>query len=480
MENEKPYKVKLYNKLTLTCKSEKSDIDNYINKFILAVIGYKPNAESLLLAKDEDYLCPILCIFKALLFLNNHSFKFHDKTIHYFNQAKTNSKELITDHNIILEEWEENWITILERILSYNFEGALELFEKNGKKFPNDLLSFKIGMTIALLSGNKNYLKLLGELHYSYEDNLKDPNFIGVYSFILEELCMFDQSEYWVKLGLELDLNNVWTQHVYSHIMYQTNRIEESIAYLENNKSTWETYGNNFIVKHINWHQAIGYLESEKYEEAIEIIDKIITYDFQEAECPMAIIGFIIRVYLRTESTKFIKRPWIDKLLRYLSNLEIYTKHFLFDALAVWFISYVQNYLSYESSFKDIFQDKSYTDLLNNVLDTIKNNVKSDLIQNSNLKFFLENDYLNIIEAMKQFGELKFEKCLSLLEKEGNSILKIGGSDEQIYVLFEIQIFCALKCNNKDTFNVLYEKYFSEHLSNLKVIQKWKKTIEQI
>lgn len=474
VENEIMYKKRIYNNLVLTTNDEAAvDI---VERFIIKIIGYKPNVCEILDSR-EDLQCPILYIFKALLFLNDHRFTFNPKVHAYFELA-SKMKEELKINNVELESWEDNWFDFVNAMINNKQEKVNEIFLKNSEQNPNDLIGFKTGMVFGLYNGDKIYMKKLSDEHYKYKDNHENSYFIGIYSFILEELKMFEESEKWVKKGLEMDLKNIWIQHVYTHIMYQTNRVKESINFLEKHKHMWKENASNFIHKHIKWHLAIAYMEQEEYSKSNEIIDHILTHHFEEAECPLAILGYILRMYIRNQkdlngvigNDRLI--IWYNILLPYLSNLEIYTKHLLFDVLAVWLMSYLIN-IHY------VHKDIDLKQILQSVLAKIEENVSSNIVANSATKDYFQINYIKILQGMKLFGEENYSKALDILITHEEAFWKIGASDEQLYVLFEAELFSAFQCGDRANFNRLIKFIFGDQLEQLLYIRKLESAVNK-
>ena len=280
MENN--FKYSIFNNLIITTNNKSVSIS--CSDFILKVIGYKPGANFILSLKVDDIICPILNIFKALLYINIHSFKLDENVQYYISKAKEDKLTFNKKLNIKLEDWEDNLISILDNHVQRKSSKVKELLIQNAKNNPKDLLSFKLGMVIGLYSGDKEFLSMLSSLSY-HEDNLEDPHFIGIYAFIKEELREFSESEKWVVKGLSMSTENIWLQHVYAHVMYQTDRIDQSIEFMVSKKPLWDEHCNNFLNKHLKWHLAICYLEKEDFGGSNELFEEIINCPFEESEC---------------------------------------------------------------------------------------------------------------------------------------------------------------------------------------------------
>jgi hypothetical protein len=463
----KNYKHEIYNGLVLTSNS--SDMIEITSDFIQKVTGYKPKLSSILLVDETKFVCPMLCIYKSLIYINKHAFSFDESMFKLLQLAKDYKEQLMAE-KIFLENWENNWIEILENILNRKNEAVLHLLLRNAEENPNDLLALKVGQVLGLYSGDKEFLDKYSNLFFRFEPNHKNANFLGLYSFILEELKRYEESEKWIKIGMEIDPFNIWLEHNLAHVMYATDRIDESIQFLESQQNKWEEHANFFIKKHIKWHLAIALMEEERYNESDEIIENICTYEFEEAECPLAILGYILRKFIRQDSFSGIKQLWVDILISYFKNYEIYTKHLLFDCMAIWLIDYcVCNKV-------DSIQlnSPSGSILLEECCQKIESNIKYLECEN---KEFFQVHFMNILDGMKCFAEGKHQEALQYFLKAEDKFFKIGASDEQMFVLFEIELFLCMKCKDKENFNRIVNDVFGKNLEKLLYIKKLKEYI---
>jgi hypothetical protein len=459
-------KYPIYRNLIVT--SENKDIANSVSEFIMRIVGYKPKPGFIKEIDSElNFLCPILNVFKAMLHLDYHSFQMHEGVSYYLNIAKKQKSEMKEKYGHELESWENNWINLIEHIVNKSFSKIYEVLFQNAKENPHDMLAFKVGMVMGLYSGDKEFLKSYAELFHKHEENHCDGNFIGVYSFIKEECREFEESEKWVSKGMEIAPNNIWIQHVLAHIMYQTDRVDESIQFLESKKYMWEENASNFVYKHINWHLAIGYLEQGDYEKSNKILEEIISKPFEESECVLAILGYIIRVYIRSNGNlqeASYNKKWNQLIFDYLKNLKIYTHHLLFDALAIWFLTYFSK------------QNEQINELLSSVLKQIEENVESQHISNDHREYY-KNYYLKILKAMKSFGDEDYKDTVDLLKGCESAIWRIGASDEQLFVLFEVELYSSYKSKDKENFDRMIKDIFGEQMGKLAYVKKFQKNL---
>ncbi len=465
--NSIEYKYKIYQqRLILTTSNE--EMSKVCDIFIKKFVGYKPEINFIFnYFTNLKQLCPMINIFKALMCISHHSFKLNSKVVEYFNKAKEVVSELL-NFGVKIEPWEESWIDIINIIVNKKPSDLKEKLLEHAKKYTFDIMVFKYGMVIGLYSGSKQYMKNLAEIYSGDQENFKDANFLGTLAFIYEELGNFKQSESIVKIGLELDETSIWLHHVNAHIMYQTDRVEESIMYFENKKHLWRENSNNFLFKHLKWHLAVAYLEQEEFEKSLDIIKEIIEFPFEESECLLAILGFIVRLFIRLEGSieNTGIHKWDQKILSYLNNLEIYTSHLLFDILAIWYLNKM-THTEYSQEAKKI---------LENTKAQIEENISSSNIS-AETKTYYENTYINLIKALSLFAEGEYDESSKILHSEEQQIWKIGASDEQLIVLFEIELYCAYKTSNLSEFNRIKKEIFGDKLSNLKYIKKFQKNL---
>jgi hypothetical protein len=429
MEIDKLNKHTSFNGLKVT--SLDRTMGTVIEKFIDNIVGYKPNARFIIKYQNESP-CPILNIFRAFSYIGTHSCKLHEKLLENFQIAQK-EREALENHGVMLEDWEANWFEIFSEIVNgYRYSNLKKLFIKNGKNNPNDLISLQVGMVFGLYNGDKSAMKELVDLHALYSENNNNAGFCGIAAFVYEELKDLDKSQEFINKGQKLCSTNIWIHHVYIHVLYTDNKIKESIDYLENTKHLWDTYCNTFLNKHIRWHLAVVYLEIGEYDKGNKLINKICKNPFDEAECGLSILGYIIRLFLN--SKEFIIndeiQSWIDVMLKYFLKKDIYTCHLLFDALAFWLMSFTDN-----------------VDLLNTSMQALESNIET--IKDEERKVYLKTHYINILKGVICFGKQEFDNTLKYLIKEEEAITRIGASNEQLQVLYEIELYCCQKLNDE-------------------------------
>ena len=283
----------------------------------------------------------------------------------------------------------------------------------------------------------------------------KDILFINTKSFVLEETGKYAETESLLLEGFKIDSTNVWLQHIYAHICFDTNQIMKSIEFLKNFTHTW-IKKNEFLSIHIKWHYAIAHLESNNNQLMLvgnSLIDEIIlsTTKINDTEFSLAILGYIMRLYFRGHAYIFPK--WIKLLISFISKKEFYVKHWINDVYAIWLLSHI-------NINKDLFnQITEISDgLMTEILAQI--DIHIDLYQCNETKVFLCNTYKNIILAMILLGKNDYETALIIFKKYEKNIIGLGGSDEQRILVYEAIIYCALKADNKDYAKYLKMKYF--------------------
>jgi hypothetical protein len=432
-------KHKICNELIITSYCAKLAQD--CGKFIEIVASYKKNPAFIIDIEDGP-ICPMLYIGKALLYLSHHSYKLHDNVLKYYNIASNQAKYIES-----LESWEINWLNILKYMTEEDDNKILELILKNAKENPNDLLNIRFGVFWSVVTADKQFMTDILEYHSKYEPNEENPSYLASKSFILEELRRYEESEQTIIKGLKIDPNNIQLQHVYSHVMYYQNRISDCIIFLEERKHLWEDNSNSFLNKHIRWHLSLSYLEMNDIDNSTAIIDDILLRGFDDAECPLSILGFMLRTYIRTGN---FYEKYAVPVLEYLKNTEIYTKHYLFDILAFWLMSYCSCGL--EDAQK----------ALENILKISKRN----FILNYKV------EYLNLIKAMIHFGRKEYRDCASLLKKEYDVFRKFCGSDEQKQIIYELRLYCYSMLNEKTEFDKLIsdEEIFDSNFKNFSFV----------
>ncbi len=345
------FKHPLKSGLILTSNCKKSSL--HINEFTENHLSYN-TTKTYDNELSSGIFFPMLCLLPHLLSIYQPSFSLGliETQLNKAVEAKTKLK---TSFNVDLEPWEENWIEIVKNIIIRNCKEVKSLYKKNGTSYPNDLLSFRLGLVYGLLGGDKKIMKELMDIHTKYEEsNKNDLLYITTKSFALEELGFYKEAEELVQFGLKIEPKEVWLQHVFAHLCFDTNRIKESIEFLVPRKDNWDTK-NSFLKTHINWHLGVCYLETdtpETVEKGHGILSDLIKANqnkIGDSEFGLAVIAYLIRLYLREK--KFDFKEWLVPIVKYISTPDYYVKHWIVDVGAVWLLSHVN---ANKDSFKDI------------------------------------------------------------------------------------------------------------------------------
>jgi tetratricopeptide (TPR) repeat protein len=428
INNSEIFKLDSYGGLKVTGSDK--ELGEIIKKFIENFLGYKKDV-TFILGVNPD-ICPLLNIFKSMLFLKAHSFALHEKVLHYYSLACEQKQKLESEYNIKLEEWEQGWLNLFCGITNgADYSAIRKTVIDNGKNTNMDLLNLRVGMVFCIYRGDKELMKELIDLYSQNEEHFNNPHFLGIAGFIYEELGELDKSETYVKKGLDIDPSNIWLQHVYVHILYDKTQLKESIKFLEERRHLWNSEFNTFVSKHIKWHLAIAYLYNEQVDKGNEIINELAKMNIDdEAESGLALLGYIVRLYL--QNNDFINteevNEWVAKLLAYFEKTEVYTVHLLFDCLAVWLMS-----------------TKGEKEILGKCFNVMNSNI--EIIKDAERQAYLKEHYVSILKAIVKFSELDYESTYEILTSHKEAVNKLGGSDEQVEVIYEIERYCKNKLN---------------------------------
>jgi hypothetical protein len=469
MEESKEFKYQIFNNIIITSNQQR--IAHNVNMFIQNFLNYNINIDFLMLGNsDDDILCPMLHICRAIFYSSEHSFEMNELYLESCRKANENTEILRDKYNIDIELNESLWVSILDSARTYNHLATCKLFLKLSFHFPNDLFAFRIGMVKGLTLGKKNFLVELMENFSKYEKNEDSIYFIGIKAFILCETKKFSECEVLLSKGYKIDSKNVWIHHVYSHLFFSISKIRESIEFLENCRRDW-VEGNSFIYKHINWHLAISYMDSGQFEKCNEIMDQIVSFPFIHVECLLNVYGYMIRMLVRNNFS-FYRPSYIDKLINYGLEDRKLMSNPLYDMMLFWFISFIFNIILYSNELQidemqwiDIIDKikmklnvQNEEEIFNKYFSRIKQN--TEIIIDEKYKRFIRDNYIPLLEAMVKFGKKQFSEFISIYKSNEQNLSKLGASDEQREVIVEIAIFCSEACDKIDYTNELILRYY--------------------
>eukprot|EP01091_Cochliopodium_minus_P016490 TRINITY_DN6194_c0_g1_i2.p1 TRINITY_DN6194_c0_g1~~TRINITY_DN6194_c0_g1_i2.p1 ORF type:complete len:284 (-),score=65.61 TRINITY_DN6194_c0_g1_i2:47-898(-) len=239
--------------------------------------------------------------------------------------------------------------------------------------------------------------------------------------FGLEEIGNYEEAEKVSLQALEINKNDAWAVHAYTHVLEMQGRQIEGIQFLEKTFAEWTSCNN--LACHLFWHWFLHLIELGKFEDALSLYDKEISKRVNSGAMLDLVDGSsaLFRLYLEGYEVEYLKRR--EHLFGlWKSHLDDHV--YLFNDVHIAMTINPKDECC--TTFKNTLHQYSNPSSLNenNTNQNISNKVGE-----------------NITLAVIHFLSGDFEKALQLIEPSylNNQIVTIGGSNAQ-----------------RDIFNLLY------------------------
>ncbi|GJN23690.1 hypothetical protein PR202_gb11358 [Eleusine coracana subsp. coracana] len=155
----------------------------------------------------------------------------------------------------------------------------------------------------------------------------QDQNYIyGLLAFPLLELGKMDEAERAARKGLDINKDDVWSQHNLCHVFQQECHFREATEFMISCSPSWRDC-TSFLFTHNWWHVAVCYLEAESpLCKVLEVYDQNIMKelersDSEAAEVYLNALGLLLRLYVRghidsaKERLKMLVDPLKDEVI---------------------------------------------------------------------------------------------------------------------------------------------------------------------
>ncbi|KAI3869455.1 hypothetical protein MKX03_031711 [Papaver bracteatum] len=283
------------------------------------------------------------------------------------------------------------------------------------RQFPKDLASLKRGHDLCFFMGRpKECLDLVEQV---LEENPKEDYIHGIHCFALLELGKMVEAEEAANKGLEINKNDIWSQHGFCHVLQYKCRFKEAVKFMEENSSSWKSCS-SFMLTHCWWHLAICYLDGySSISKVLSIYDLHIWGELEKSgairtQVYLNAIGLLMRVCIRGHANSMGDR--LEKLVEPLTKKEcVWHIQWHMDILILWALSSTNKITEAETLLKEMKSKKT----------------------NPSLKKGIQ-----LAEGLLEFGQGNHEKAFKLLgpEFEISNYKIIGASDEQLDVFNEV------------------------------------------
>ncbi|XP_026409780.1 tetratricopeptide repeat protein 38-like isoform X2 [Papaver somniferum] len=282
------------------------------------------------------------------------------------------------------------------------------------EQFPKDLASLKRGHILCFFMGRPD--KCLTLVEKVLPQNEKQGYIHGIYCFPLLELGRMEDAEKAAKKGLEINKDDIWSQHGFCHVLQYECRFKEATKFMEENSSSWESC-TSFMLTHNWWHVAVGYLDGHSpISKVLEVYDHRIWKELEKSDASrtevyLNAIGLLMRVYVRGHVISMGHRLKI--LVDCLTDQSVWHIQWHLDILILWALSRTSKITEAETLLKEMKSRKTNPSLQKGI---------------------------QLAEGLFEYGQKNYEKAFQLLgpDFDTHDYKIIGASDEQLDVFKEV------------------------------------------
>ncbi|XP_077211005.1 tetratricopeptide repeat (TPR)-like superfamily protein isoform X2 [Tasmannia lanceolata] len=277
--------------------------------------------------------------------------------------------------------------------------------------------------SVACLIGADRNDEIVLDLHSKVlPQNQQESYIYGMLSFPLLELGRMDEAEKAARRGLEINKQDLWSQHNLCHVFQYECHYKEAVEFMEACSPTWSSCS-SFMYTHNWWHVAICYLEGHApFQKVLEVYDHYIWRELQRSDADrtevyLNALGLMLRAYVRGHITCTEDR--LKTLANCLTDQSTWHKEWLLDLLAVWALASSNEVSKAESLLKSM-QSRVYT----------MSRKKQQSMQRGIL----------LAESLYEYGRGNCQQVIELLglDFDVNDCKMIGASDEQLEVFSEV------------------------------------------
>ncbi|KAJ8637877.1 hypothetical protein MRB53_012144 [Persea americana] len=381
-----------------------------INSYYHQVLTYGRERAVIMEAAAEDPSCVLANVFAACFLSSNNP------SLASSHLASATSR---LDQATSYEKAVFNAVTSL-MAENRDDDVALESHYNLLKEFPRDLVSLKRAQMLCFYLGRPDLsLQLVEQV---LPENQNESYIYGMLAFPLLELARMDDAEKAARKGLEINKQDLWSQHCLCHVLQNDCLFKEAVVFMEACSSSWNSCS-SFMYTHNWWHVAVCYLEGcSPLDKVLEVYDCHIWNELQrsDADCGevyLNALGLLLRVYVRGQ------RGFIENRLKILAtclmNETIWHKEWLLDLLALWALS-----------------SSKETHKAEDLLKSMKSRIYS---MTEKKRQSMQRGVL-LAEALYEYGRENYEQAFEVLgpDFDAYDFKMVGASDEQLDVFNEV------------------------------------------
>ncbi|WP_144183256.1 tetratricopeptide repeat protein [Elioraea rosea] len=151
---------------------------------------------------------------------------------------------------------------------------AAAILDRHLRGAPLDLVAHQAAMALDLWAGRPDLMSARPARAMPFWSR-NQPGYgtiLAYRGFGLEEMGEYRRAEDASREAAELEPCSFWPHHTVSHVMEETARPRDGLAWMAEREAFWASPGHVFQL-HIWWHRALFHIELGKYDAALELYD---------------------------------------------------------------------------------------------------------------------------------------------------------------------------------------------------------------
>ena len=233
-----------------------------VDRFSKSLIGFGVDFGVIFEASDADPDCAVAAALGGLLGLFVETPDRLELADKYFLRAKKGMRSAT--------EREQIFVRALLANRENDLKASLSCHRELAEKYPQDLLSAKIGQTHYFNLGDDDGMLWLAD---QVIDAHRDTAYAhGMRAFGLEQMSRLAEAEEEGRRATEMQLCEPWAHHAVAHVMITQGRHDEGIKWMNGLSDQWGGC-NSFMYTHNWWHLALFHLEREEFSLALDLYD---------------------------------------------------------------------------------------------------------------------------------------------------------------------------------------------------------------
>jgi len=234
-----------------------------IDRFAAEFIGFGNDAAAILGGVEADPACVQAAAHAAALHMFLYTGDAPDLARPFLDQARP--------HLACAQERERRYFAAVETWVAGDLDRAIDGHEQIARRWPDDVVSARIGQIHCFHTGDNARMLALGEAVRAARPD--DPDALAMAAFGFGQCHRLDEAERLARRAIERQRRSPWAHHAAAHVLETQGRIAEGIAFMEGLADSWEDC-NSFMYTHNWWHVGLFRLDSDDAAGALDIFDR--------------------------------------------------------------------------------------------------------------------------------------------------------------------------------------------------------------